>query len=108
MKAYIVKDEESCENWTTVVFAETRGEAKTLAMATDACEDARYIDIRASRIPELDEHYRGRVEMDWEDAQDRIALVKLGWSCNPEYWDPSDCELCPATDWCDLYKDSKR
>lgn len=108
MKAYRVTDEEACENYATVVFAETRSQAKTEAMATDACEDARYIDIRATRIPELDKEYRGHTEMDWEDPQDRIALVKCGWSCHPDYWDPSDCERCPAADWCDLYQDSKR
>lgn len=108
MKAYRVQDEESCENYSTVVFAETRSKAKTEAMTTDACEDARYIDIRVTRIPELDKEYRGHTEMDWEDAQDRIALVKCGWSCHPDYWDPADCERCPAADWCDLYKDSKR
>ena len=108
MKAYRVWDEESCENWQTVVFAENRNEAKTIAMGTDACEDARYIDIRATRLTDLDKEYRGHIEMDWGDAQDRIALVKHGWTCNPDYWDPDDCAKCPAADYCDLYADSKR
>ena len=107
MKAYHVWDEDNDEGYSIVIFAETRSKAKTAARWTDACEDAEYIRIRAKRLPALDKEYRGREVMDWSNDLDRIALVKQGWHCHPEYWDPDDCETCPAADWCDLYNDSK-
>lgn len=106
MKAYKVWDEDNCEGYSTVVFAPTRSKAKAAARWTDACEDAEYTKIHAIRLPELDKEYRGHTEMEWNDQLDRIALVKQGWHCHPDYWDPDDCEICPATDWCDLYNDT--
>lgn len=99
LKAYRAWDESECL-FTTVVFAKSRGEAKSLAMRTDACEDAEFINIRVRRSPELDECYRGRWEMDWTDPQDRIDLVKLAnFHCSYEIDDP-ECDICPAREWC--------
>lgn len=55
MKAYLVRDIESSEDYCTVVFGETRGKAIQAALATDA--------IRATRVPALDTYYRGLPEM---------------------------------------------
>ena len=104
MKAYCV----SCEPWdfATVVFAETRGKAIALAMHTDACEDAEFTEIRAYRRPALDKHYRGLPEMDWDNAEDRIALVRDGgFSCSYEIDNCYlECEECPAAEWCGRYE----
>lgn len=97
MKAYRAWDNQSWENYQTVVFAETAQAAKTVAMGTDTCEDARYIDIRVRRFPEMDGHDRGRHEIDWYDPDDRIALVALGWACDETSW---ECDTCPAKDAC--------
>ncbi len=87
--------------FTTVVFAADRNHAKRLAMRTDACEDAEYINIRVRRSPELDNCYRGRWEMNWDEPQDRIDLVKLaGFVCSYEIDDP-ECDICPAREWCE-------
>ena len=100
MKAYSVRDKDSF--YSAVVFAESVGKAKAIAIHTDACEDSYYTDIRAIRIPALDKYYCGKTEMDWYDDNDRIALVKeVGFSCSPEYWEPEDCERCPAKQYCD-------
>jgi hypothetical protein len=50
MKAYQVSDKTSWEGYSTVVFAETRGKAKAIALNTDACEGAEYIDIKCYRV----------------------------------------------------------
>ena len=102
MKAYIITDLQGYSDYSTVVFAETSGKAKAIAIYTDAFEDYEFTEISARRIPKLDKYYRGLDEMDWEDSGDRIAMVKeAGFSCSPEYWEEEDCEKCPAKQWCD-------
>lgn len=104
MKAYIVSEKNGDTGFSTVVFAETPGKARALAQHTDACEDLAFIDIRATRAPALDGCYNGRVEMDWLDEDDRIAMVRdAGFICSYEI-DYTDCEICPATKWCDRYE----
>lgn len=105
MKAWVVRDKN--EFCATVVFAETRGKARALAMHTDCCEDTDFCDIDVYRRPNLDKYYvAGKKEMDWFKSQDRIALVKDGgFTCSPDYWEPEDCERCPAVEYCDMYKD---
>ena len=94
MKAWLVRERD--EFCATVVFAETRGKARSLAMHTEVCEDASFLDIEVYRKPDLDKYY----------VEDRIALVKDGgFYCDKDYWEPEDCENCPAKEWCELYKD---
>lgn len=105
MKAWLVREkDESC---ATVVFAETRGKARVLAQHTEVCEDVDFCSIEVRRRPELDKYYvEGKREMDWLNSQDRIALVKDGgFVCDPEFWEPEDCENCPANEYCDTYQD---
>lgn len=105
VKAWLVKEKDMfC---ATVVFAETRGKARALALHTDACEDADWLDIDVRRRPALDKYYvDGKKEMDWYNSKDRIALVKDGgFTCDPDYWEPEDCEICPAREYCDSYQD---
>lgn len=102
MKAWLVREK---DEWSaTVVFAETRGKARALAMCTDACEDADFCDIEVRRKPQLDKYYsEGKLEMDWYDDKDRIALVKeCYFSC--EYVEIGQCEDCPAKEWCGEYE----
>lgn len=98
MKAYKVYDSDSCENSSTIVFAENSQKARLVAMNTDCCEDAEYINIRAVRVPEADRLYAGKTEVDWYDMPTRIELVKnLGWAC----WEPSfECDTCAAKPYC--------
>ncbi len=100
MKAWLVNEKyEFCH---AVVFAETRGKAKSLALlCTSCCEDANFCDIEVSRAPQMDKYYvEGKTEMDWFDPKDRIALVKeCGFYCeNPI---AECCKCCPAKDFCD-------
>lgn len=109
LKAYVVRDKDYYRDFATVVFARNRNEARSLAMRTDACEDLSYIEIAAKRKPELDNSYRGRWEMDWDNTEDRIDLVRLGgFSCSDEIVDwYLDCENCSASKWCDRYQDGR-
>ena len=105
MKAWLVREK---DEWgATVVFAETRGKARALAMHTDACEDAEFVNIEVTRKPQMDKYYtEGKREMDWFNSKDRIALVKdCGFFCDRDYWEQEDCDNCPAKEYCDMYKD---
>lgn len=104
MKAWFVMDLNCDEGYATVVFAESRGMAKVTAMSTDACIDADYVKIRATRIRELDPFYRGKSEMDWYDPEERRALVQYaGMRCIEV--EIGECRTCPASDLCDTYQD---
>lgn len=106
MKAYIIQDLRGYADYSTVVFAETNGKAKAIAITTDAFNDYEFTEISARRVPALDKYYRGKKEMDWFDSNDRVALVReANFSCSYEYeLADCDCETCPAKQWCDRYE----
>ena len=61
MKAWLVRDKD--EFCATVVFAETRGKARALAMHTEVCEDVDFIDIEVRRKPQMDKYYKeGKID----------------------------------------------
>ena len=106
MKAYIVKDTNCDEFYSTVVFTENRNKARYLALSTNACNDGEYTNITAHRVPILDKYYKpGKVEMDWYDKEDRIALVKYGFHCFDieDIW-ITECKNCWAKEYCETYK----
>lgn len=107
MKAWLVRKKD--EFSSTVVFAETRGKARALAMHTESCEDAEFCEIEVRRRPQMDKYYvKGKKEMDWFNSKDRIALVKdCNFTCDKDYWDLEDCKECPARPYCDLYEESR-
>lgn len=89
-------------DYQTIVYAETRGEAKSLAMRTDAMEDAQYTDIRCRRFPEMDEFYKGQYEFDWYDQNVRKVLVRdCGWQCEIT---SDDCDYCLAKEFCEKWE----
>lgn len=53
MKAWFVRDEQAYTDFATIVFAETRGKAHSIAMHTDACEDAEWNDVSVRRVERL-------------------------------------------------------
>ena len=105
MKAWLVREKD--EFCASVVFAETRGKAKVLARCTGCCDNASFTEIEATRMKSADKYYKdGKWELDWENPQDRIILVKeCGFVCDPDYFDLEDCELCSAKEHCDKYHD---
>lgn len=102
MKAWIANTDYS--EGSAIIFAENRNQARLIAMSTDACEDAPYIDIRVRRVKELDgmEDHEPK-DNPWLNDEIRMILVKeYGWSCfEPEF---SDCDTCCAKEHC-LYFD---
>lgn len=108
MKAYKISDLKGYADYSTVVFAETSGKAKAIAITTDAFNDYEFTEISARRVPKLDKYYRGLDEMDWFDDADRIALVRdAGYSCDQECWEGEDCTRCPAKQWCERWQNEK-
>lgn len=107
MKAWIVGVKD--EPYSSVVFAETRGKARSLAMSIDGCSEAQFTDIEVYRKPQMDKYYKeGRRYMDWDNPKDRLALVKdCSFVCDPDYIEYEDCEECSAKEYCDQYKDHK-
>jgi hypothetical protein len=96
-KAYVAWDSRCCDPWLTVVFAESASRAKKLAMRTEVCEDSFFTDVRVQRFPEMDGKDRGRDAIDWNDAEDRKALVALGWACEET---SGECDSCPEKSNC--------
>ena len=108
MKAWLVnvKDEFGAE----IVFAETRGKARALALSTDCCEDAKFTDIEVRRMRYADKYYKeGKWHLDWENPKDRIILVRnFDFHCDYNAFDIGDCEDCSAREYCELYKEQIR
>lgn len=102
MKAYIASTK--TENYMTIVFAETAGQARSIAMHTDTCCDAEFTDIEVRRYPKADSQYDGSSEMDWENPKHRLFLVsECGFSCiESDYF---YCKSCIAKNKCDTYQE---
>lgn len=106
-KAWLVREKD--EFCATIVFAETRGKARALALHTEACEDADFISIEVRRNKEADKYYKpGKKGLDWYNAADRIAMVKdCGFTCDPDAHCSELCADCPAKDICDDFLESE-
>ncbi len=72
---------------------------------TETCNDSDFCGIAVRRAPKCDKYYtEGKIEMDWNNSEDRLALVKeYDFRC--EYIEGDDCEDCPAKDYCGLYEE---
>ena len=96
LKAYRACEKDG--DWATIVFAENTSTAKSIAMRSECFEDVAYIDIRVNRMPEADNLYKGHSEINWDDPETRMALVRdFGWSCFEPSW---ECDNCPAKPYC--------
>lgn len=53
----------------------------------------------------MDKYYvDGKTDMDWDNPQDRIALVKdCGFICGIDTFCPEECKQCPAKECCNEY-----
>lgn len=103
VKAYICTDKRSCMYYT-VVFAETRGKAKSVAQTTEDLYNTPFIHIAAKRIPQLDDAYRFHPVMNWKNDFDRVRLVRdAGFVCDAAR---EECNKCSAFEWCTRGKDN--
>lgn len=108
MKAWLVR--ECGEFCATVVFAETRGKAKSAALRTETCEGADFVNIEVRRLKEADKYHKpGKKELDWLNAADRIAMVKdCGFTCDSDTHCWENCADCPAKEFCDDFLSPQR
>lgn len=107
MKAYLVTNSITRE-YSVVVFAESPGKAKALVQGTDGFEDDSFTELSAYRKPELDPFYKGHRFMDWDDPDDRVAMVRYGgYVCSDEAKEFEDCKECPAREWCSEAEDEE-
>lgn len=67
MKAWLAREKD--EFCATVVFAETRGKAKALALYTEACEDQEYMESFADDLKDDKEMVYSRAVLDRELKQ---------------------------------------
>jgi len=108
MKAYVVSDRQGYVDWVVIAFAESRGKAIVAALGTDEFpfEDWSYTELRAKRRPDLDKYYRGHSRMDWDDPDDRLALVKDGgYYCDDDSFYPDECKKCSGKEYCSRYEE---
>ena len=108
VKAYQVYDRTGYFFCSVIVFAETSGKAKALALGTDEfpSDGWDFTDLGARRKPELDKHYRGNWLMDWYNDDDRLVLIKeAGYRCDDDSFDPDDCLRCVGKDYCERYEE---
>ena len=83
-----------------IVFADNRNEAKKMALGHDVLDDARYIDLRAKRVPKIDgmENCEPRDNY-WLNDEIRLIMVKeYAWACIET--DGSECDECVARKYC--------
>lgn len=107
MKAYLVTNRITYE-YSIIVFAESPGKAKALVLGTDGFEYDPFTELSAWRKPELDKFYKGRRLMDWEDPEDRVAMVRYGnFVCTDEAKEFAECKECPAREWCSEPEDEE-
>lgn len=108
MKAYQVYDRTGYSFYSVIVFAETNGKAKALALGTDEfpASDWDFIQLGARREPKLDQYYRGSWLMDWYNDNDRLVLIKeAGYRCDDDGFDPDDCLRCVGKNYCGRYEE---
>lgn len=105
MKAWVVR--EKYKFYSAVVFAETSGKAKYIALGSEPLENADFCKIEVRRAPEMDKYYKdGKTVMDWFDPKDRVAMVKdANFTC--EYIEMSECETCQAREFCSNWEESE-
>ena len=107
MQAYIITDRNGDSEHAMVVFGETHGKALAYAARSDELCDYGYTGLRATRAKALDEFYHGTPELDWEDDNDRYAMVRYaGFYCDINQ-NGLECDECSAYEYCEKGKARK-
>lgn len=102
MKAYYATD--IMYEYGYLVFAESRGEAKSKAFGKEGLCYGDFTDIRVRRIPEADQYWKEFGDRDlWETRRGQEVLRSLGWYGTEE---PIYCEECGLGEF-DLIPESR-
>ena len=95
------------KNISMVVYADTKGKAKSYLMHTEIFDDYGFMDIDVYRAKSLD--YLDRPDgyiMDWNKDEDGIPMVRdAGFCCNEV--NRELCEECCAKEWCSAYEEEE-
>ena len=104
-KAWECRDEDNY--YVEVVFADTRGKAKSYFNDMEAFDNLEFCELRPRRVKSLDYlNYPDGYVMDFWKDEDRIAMVRhLGLWCDDVHRE--DCEECCAKEWCSKYEEYK-
>lgn len=100
MKAWKVDTNDS-DYGATIVFAETSGKAKAVALANCSQFDGLdFTELCARRYKDLDQYYKGEAYPDaWNDDELRLILVRdYAWFCIDGI--DSYCDDCIAKEYC--------
>ena len=97
-KAWYIRSGSS-NNCHEVVFADSADEARILARSALPGNVA-FSDVHVTRVPALDDKYVDHSVMNWDDPNDRLALMRLGWRCST--W-ADDCAVCAGRDFCEIF-----
>lgn len=106
MKAWKVHNYDN--DVSAIVFAPTKGKAKSVALRRDLLSDEyiNFTDISCYRIKEGDKFYNGKSYLDWENDEDRLLMVKeFGFTCSEEWYTEKECYYCVAKEFCSLHKE---
>ena len=104
-KAWVCYNEELC--LAEVVFADTRGKAKSYFKNLETFDYYTYCELRPKRLKKLDylNHPDGYV-MKWYKDQDRLPMVRdADFYCSEI--DRDDCKICCAKEYCSDYEEYK-
>ena len=103
MKAWIANTYDM--GYSCIVFAETRGKAKSIALTEDNFEYEDFLTLDIHRFKKADSAYHNYPVMDWNNESDRLFLVKeCGFSCVD--FNLADCKVCNAKEFCDKYMEA--
>ena len=87
------------KNISMVVFADTKGKAKSYLMHNEIFDDYGFMDIDVYRAKSLD--YLDRPDgyiMDWNKDEDRIPMVReFNMHCSEI---TEECKECCVWEWC--------
>ena len=90
-----------------VLFADTRGKAKSYFKDMETFDYYNFCELRPYRIKNLDHLNKsdGYI-MDWYKDEDRLAMVRdAHFSCVEV--DRDECEGCCVKEWCSKYEELK-
>ena len=88
-----------------MVFADTRGKAKSYFLKRDTVGYFNFCIIKPYRLKKLDylDRPNGYV-MDWNKDEDKLLMVRdADFSCVEV--DREECEACCAKEWCSKFKE---
>ena len=95
------------KNIAMVVYADTKGMAKSYLMHTETFDDYGFMDIDVYRAKSLDylDHPDGYI-MDWNKKEDRIPMVKeFNMHCSKI---TEECKECCVYEWCNKFEEEKQ